>query len=95
VLAWVPAEKIALAGHNGAREYRPSAPKQRACHFPSEEKAVETAIHRWTDLKPGAVIDGPAVVEAPHTTFVVEPGWDFRLGSAAEVWMNDLAATKS
>ena len=90
VLAWVPAEKIALAGHNGAKEYRPSAPKHRACHFPSEEKPVETAIHRWTDLKPGAAIDGPAIVEAPHTTFVAEPGWDFRLGSAGEVWMNDL-----
>jgi len=25
---------------------------------------------------------------------VVEPGWDFRLGSAGEVWMNDIAATK-
>ena len=51
---------------------------------------METAIHRWTDLKPGAAIDGPAIVEAPHTTFVAEPGWDFRLGSAGEVWMNDL-----
>ena len=95
VLSWVPAEKIPLAGHDGAKEYRPTSAKTRTCHFWTEEQPVETLVHRWTDLKAGAVITGPAIVESPHTTFVVEPGWDLRLGSAGEVWMNDIAAPKN
>jgi len=94
VLAWVKAEKIPLAGQNGAAECHPAASGSRIAHFWTHDQPVETAIYRWTDLKAGAVIDGPAIVEAPHTTFVVEPGWDFRLGSAGEVWMNDIAAAK-
>jgi N-methylhydantoinase A len=92
VLAWVKAEKIPLAGQNGAAEYRPEAIAARTAHFWTHDQPIDTAIHRWTDLRAGAVIDGPAIVEAPHTTFVVEPEWNFRLGSAGEVWMNDVAA---
>jgi len=90
VLSWVAAEKIPLAGHNGAKEYTPSANASRTCHFWTEEQPIDTPIYRWADLKPGALIDGPAIVESPHTTFVVESGWDFRLGSAGEVWLNDI-----
>jgi N-methylhydantoinase A len=46
-------------------------------------------------MKAGAVVEGPAIVESPHTTFVVEPGWDFRLGSAGEVWLNDVGKKSS
>jgi N-methylhydantoinase A len=94
VLSWVPAEKIPLAGQNGAKGHRPNPASSRTAHFWTHEQAVETPVYRWTDLKPGAVIDGPAIVESPHTTFVVEPGWDFHLGSAGEVWMNDTSAAK-
>jgi N-methylhydantoinase A len=94
VLAWVKAEKIPLAGQNGAAPYRPGATGSRSAHFWTHDQPIDTAVHRWVDLKAGAVIEGPAIVEAPHTTFVVEPGWDFHLGSAGEVWMNDVAAAK-
>ena len=87
VLAWVPAEKIPLRGHDGAAQSRPTPSSTRTCHFWTEENPVETSIYRWRDLKPGSTVDGPAIVEAPHTTFVVEPGWEFRLGSAGEVRM--------
>src|SRR4029079_16220706 len=91
VLSWVPAEKIPLAGGNGAKTYKPSAASTRTCHFSTEANPVDTPIYRWTDLKPGAQGIGPAIVESPHTTFVVEPGRDFELGSAGEVWMHDVA----
>jgi len=91
VLSWGPAEKIPLAGQNGATEYKPKSSGSRTCHFWTEEQPIDTPIYRWTDMKAGAVVDGPAIVESPHTTFVVEPGWDFHLGSAGEVWLNDVA----
>jgi N-methylhydantoinase A len=95
VLSWVRAEKIPLAGQNGAAEYKAKASGRRSCHFWGEERPIETLIYRWTEMKAGAVVEGPAIVESPHTTFVVEPGWDFRLGSAGEVWLNDVGKKSS
>jgi N-methylhydantoinase A len=35
---------------------------------------VEAAVVSFDDMKPGVVIDGPAIVESPFTTVVVDPG---------------------
>jgi N-methylhydantoinase A/acetone carboxylase beta subunit len=40
---------------------------------------VETPIHEMEDIKPGQVIDGPAILEAPATTFPVPPDRRVRL----------------
>jgi len=34
-----------------------------------------TAVWAWERLRPGNAVQGPAIVESRHTTFVVEPGW--------------------
>jgi N-methylhydantoinase A/oxoprolinase/acetone carboxylase beta subunit len=34
-----------------------------------------TGIYDREALKPGASIEGPAIVEAPDTTYAVNPGW--------------------
>jgi N-methylhydantoinase A len=41
----------------------------------------ETEIHRAVDLRPGAQLSGPAVLEADDTTHVVPPGWTYRIDS--------------
>jgi N-methylhydantoinase A len=89
VLSWVAGERVPLRARNGAAEIRPVPFGERSCHFPAATESVPTAIYRFEDLTPGARIVGPAIVEAPHTTFLVEPGWDFRLGSGGEVWLTD------
>ena len=35
----------------------------------------DTVIWAWEDLRPGRLIDGPAIIESPNTTYFVEPGW--------------------
>jgi N-methylhydantoinase A len=40
---------------------------------------VPTAIYARDQLGAGAVIAGPALVEAPETTCVVPPGWSARV----------------
>lgn len=91
VLSWVPAERVPLRGHDGAAENRPRPRGERLCHFSTEAQAVKTAVYRFGELAPGATIDGPAIVEAAHTTFVVESGWELRLGPGGEVWLTDTA----
>ena len=56
---------------------------------------MKTGIYKWESIPVGARIDGPAVVEAPHTTFVVAPGWEFQLGGAGLVWLKTQAAARS
>ncbi|MGI8516194.1 MAG: hydantoinase/oxoprolinase family protein [Acidimicrobiia bacterium] len=36
---------------------------------------LSTEVYRWADLSPGAVLDGPLLVEATDTTHAVGPGW--------------------
>jgi N-methylhydantoinase A len=93
VLSWVPGERVSLLGdheNGGRRGVKPSA--HRDCYFSDESGAVRTAIYKWAELPVGARIGGPAVVEAPHTTFAVAPGWEFQLGGAGLVWLRDKAA---
>ena len=40
-----------------------------------EGEAQDTAIYRRLDLPVGATIDGPAILEQPDATTVVEPGF--------------------
>ena len=82
VVAHAPHEKIAFAagtdggaatnGHGGSAAAEPKA--RRSCWFRSSG-FVDTPIYDHTVLRPGAPVAGPAVVEAPHTTFVVHPQW--------------------
>jgi N-methylhydantoinase A len=87
VLSSVPGETVALRSTGNGGPTRPEPVGTRVCHFPGSPDAVTAAIYRWTDLPSGAVVEGPAVVEAPQTTFVVEPGWRFERGAGGEVWM--------
>ncbi|MEE9276091.1 MAG: hydantoinase B/oxoprolinase family protein, partial [bacterium] len=58
----------------------PASAARRAVYFESTGRWEEAAIHRWSDLRAGAEIAGPAVVEEPTTTVLVEPGDVLRLG---------------
>jgi len=40
---------------------------------------VETCVYDRSRLKPGARLDGPAIVEQADTTTVIEPGWQARV----------------
>ena len=37
----------------------------------------ETPVFDFDQLRPGNRIEGPALIEAPETTYVLEPGWSF------------------
>jgi N-methylhydantoinase A/oxoprolinase/acetone carboxylase beta subunit len=57
-----------------AAAVRPARP---AC-FEGTAGLVSTRVYDATALEPGNVVVGPAILEAPHTTTVLPPGW--RLG---------------
>lgn len=88
VVSWVPGEAVKLETGNGVAKNQPRPGGTRKCYFPDHRDGVETSIYRWGDLHAGANLAGPAIVEAPQTTLVVEPGWELSLGASREVWLN-------
>ena len=51
----------------------------RVVHW--DDGAAETAVFSQSLLRPGNTFAGPAIVEAPYTTVVVEPGFTLRVDS--------------
>lgn len=54
-----------------------------ACWQPADG-FVDTPVYDLAGLLPGNIIAGPAIIEARETTYVIEPGWTFRL----DAWRN-------
>ncbi|MDO9128216.1 MAG: hydantoinase/oxoprolinase family protein, partial [Parvibaculum sp.] len=52
----------------------------RDCHFVGHAAPLATGFYDLADLSFGAVIEAPAVVISPSTTYLVEPGWRLRIG---------------
>jgi len=53
---------------------------RRACFDPALG-LQDTPVYDWRRLLPGNVITGPALIEAPDTTFVIAPNWVYRMDS--------------
>ena len=54
-------------------------PKPRRIYLGGADQAVTADVLRHTDLRPGDVIDGPALIEHPSTTILVGPGQSARI----------------
>ena len=51
-----------------------SPPEERQAYFPESGGFTTTEVHRRSDLSPGQVIEGPAIIEDAESTIVVPPG---------------------
>ena len=58
----------------------PEPDSHRPAYFGGGSR-IETPIYLGRNLSPGAVIEGPAIVEEPTTTIVVDPGTRTRLSA--------------
>lgn len=73
----------------------PPAPVgHRKCWFVGVEGAVDTPVYDGAALVPGTVVQGPAVINPGHTTYLVEPGWRMEAAGQRAVWfLKNEAAT--
>jgi N-methylhydantoinase A len=77
----------------GRREGRESAVGRRATGAPQPARRrpvcfddwLDTPVYAREDLLPGAEIDGPAVIDQPDTTTIVEPGMRLRVDDASNL----------
>jgi len=80
---WLVAEAVRQAAPIEMPRYEASsepalAAGQAEVRWPGAGR-VTTDLYRREDLRPGATLVGPALVEAPETTCAVPPGWTARL----------------
>jgi N-methylhydantoinase A/acetophenone carboxylase len=71
--AWNPAEL------DGPEPPRQAELMPRRAYWRALGGFYETPVYDFHQLKPGNLIAGPALVDARHTTFVIEPSWSFAL----------------
>lgn len=53
----------------------PAQTGTRSVFWPRQREAIDTAIFDGSSLGPGHRIDGPAVIELPHTTITIPPSY--------------------
>lgn len=70
---WDPAELV------GPEPPKDAALDPRKAYWRALGGFKQTPVYDFHQLKPGNVILGPALVDARHTTFVIEPSWRFTL----------------
>ncbi len=74
---------VSAAGHVTKTETKNAATYQPAHDslqkFISDKKPIQIKTYVWENLKPGASIEGPAIVGSQNSTTVVEDGWQFML----------------
>jgi N-methylhydantoinase A len=85
-LNWKGRLSVSLGGSpsqsSAAGSAHPGVPHQRREAYFGGGARVETPIYLGKDLHPGATIEGPAIIEEPTTTIVVNPGMRARLSGA-------------
>lgn len=69
----------------------PGAPiGTRQCHFIGFDAALPTPIYDEAALTDGTRIVGPAIVITSATTYLVEPGWQYRAAGQGAVWFSQI-----
>lgn len=88
VIAYVELETIPFRKSGGASDHVAVEPvKVRPCHFTELDGTVPTAVYDVGQLLPGSTVEGPALVESPRTTYLVEPGWRLVMGAQGSAWI--------
>lgn len=79
--------KDSLSGADARNALSGSRP---ACFDPATG-LMDTPVYDWSALMPGNVIDGPVLIEAPETTYVIERGWTYTM----DPWRNGILEQNS
>lgn len=59
---------------------------ERNCYFEGFTGPVSTPVYRTENVPVGTVIEGPAILESPRTTYLIEPNWELTMGEQGSAW---------
>jgi N-methylhydantoinase A len=87
VLSYVELDRVEFKKPVEGPTKTPKPHSQRECYFVDIEGPVLTNVYRTQTIEPGSVIEGPALVESPRTTYLIEPGWKLVMGEQNSAWI--------
>jgi N-methylhydantoinase A len=74
---------------NGFAVHDPAASGSREVTWSAEQGSTATPTYELTSLVPGAVVEGPAVIDAANTGYVVPGGWRLAVDGYGFLEMTD------
>ena len=88
VCAYVEVERVRFTdlapGRTRARAPEPLG--ERPVHYVGRAKPLPTPVYDERALEAGVALEGPAIVTARHTTYLVEPGWRYEASGQGAAW---------
>lgn len=89
VMSYVELEQVKFKRPIERNVVTPNPHSVRDCYFVDIEEPVATKVYRSETLTAGCVVEGPALVESPRTTYLIEPGWKLVMGEQNAAWIID------
>jgi N-methylhydantoinase A len=87
VVSYVEHEKLVLERSTASIDDKPTPRTERPCYFPQLEEPVPTPVYDHSAVAEGMHLSGPALIETPRTTYLVEPGWNLTMGRMGSALM--------
>jgi len=80
VVSYVQHDTLELDPSSAKSDAKPKVRETRVCHYSTIEGPCETAIYDHDAVEEGMSVKGPAMIETPATTYLIEPGWTLTMG---------------
>ncbi|WP_078427662.1 hydantoinase/oxoprolinase family protein [Alkalihalobacterium alkalinitrilicum] len=61
--------------------------RERPCYYVGFPNPIMTKVYNADDIECGAVIEGPALIESPRTSYLIEPEWSLAMGPQRSAWI--------
>ncbi|MBV1931801.1 MAG: hydantoinase/oxoprolinase family protein [Porticoccaceae bacterium] len=87
VVSFVEHEAVKLETSSASNDTVVQPTSSRDCWFDGTDGIVATSVYDIADIGEGVSIDGPALVETPHTTYLVYPDWSLTMGKQGSAWL--------
>ena len=91
VVSYVEHETLILEPSQAAGAGKATPRAHRECHFSTVANGMQTAVYDSEAVKEGLTVDGPALIETPRTTYLVEPDWRLTMGRMGSAWLDKIA----
>lgn len=92
VISYIELDSISFKQGDVKEKQAPNPKSMRECHFVGFDESIETPIYDANDLIPGVVIEGPAIVESTWGNYLIEPGWEMKIGEQNLGWIEKTEA---
>ncbi len=87
VIAYVELETVPFHNQQNSKGGDAIPFAHRTCYFVGMENPIVTPVYDADKMESGTCLQGPAIIESPRTSYLVEPGWQIIMGEQRSAWI--------